>query len=104
MEGLHKSGERDPDATLFLIANEFKDDPQKAIAISLRMRALAQLIKEGVPGWALPEQADGATPIRECVFAAAAVEQLIEIEGDARFEKNSFLRKAIEFAEMEGEA
>lgn len=104
-EQLHKSGERDFEALIFMIAHFFKGEPRKAGAVLLRMQALARLLEEeGTPGWTLPKQPDGAIPTQEWVFAAAAVQPLVEIDNDARFERESFLSKVLELAESEGNA
>ena len=102
---LHASGERDFEALMFLIARVYKGEPQKAGAVLLRMQALARLLEdEGAPGWTLPKQPDGAIPAQEAVFAAAAVQRLVEIDNDARFDRGPFLDKVFELAESEGRA
>ncbi len=101
----HASGERDLEALMYLIARNFKGEPAKAGAVLLRMQALVQLLNvEGVSGWTLPKQADGAIPVQEAVFEAAAVQPLVEIENDARFDRQLFLDKVLELAESEGNA
>jgi hypothetical protein len=76
----------------------------KASAIMFRMQALVNLLKtEGLPGWTLPQQSDGCFPTDEAVFAAAAVQPLIEKDNDLVFEREAFLRKILELAEPEGE-
>jgi len=97
-EQLHKSGNRDFETLMFIIARLFKGEPQKAGAVLLRMQALVRL------WWTLPKQPDGAIPTQEWVFAAAAVQPLIEINNDAQFEREPFLDKALELAESEGNA
>ncbi len=105
-EQLHKYGKRDDlEALMFMIARLFKGEPQKAGAVLLRMQALARLLEEeGAPGWTLPKQPDGAIPTQEWVFAAAAVQPLIEINNDAQFEREPFLDKVLKLAESEGNA
>jgi len=102
---LHESGERDFEALMFLIARHYKGEPVKAGAVLLRMQALARLVgDEGAPGWTLPKQADGSVATQEAVFAAAAVQPLVEIGNNARFEREPFLAKVLELAETEGRA
>ena len=102
---LHETGERNFEALMFMIARLYKGEPRKAGAVLLRMQALARLIdEEGAPGWTLPKQADGSIPTQEWVFAAAAVQPLVEVDNDARFEKQAFLAKVLELAEAEGNA
>ena len=102
---LHAEGERDFEALMFMIARLYKGQWQKAGAVLLRMQALALLLEdEGAPGWTLPKESDGAIPVQEAVFAAAAVQPLVEIGNHARFERRPFLDKVLECAEIEGRA
>ena len=99
------AGDRNLEALMFMIARRFKNEPQKAGAVLLRMQALVRLlVNEGVPGWTLPKQPDGAIPTQEWVFAAAAVQPLIEVGKDVAFERDAFLKKVLELAETEGRA
>jgi hypothetical protein len=50
-----------------------------------------------------PQQSDGSFPTYESVFAAAAVQPLIEKDNDLVFEREAFLSKVLELAEPEGE-
>lgn len=93
------------EAGLFLISRRVHGDFHKTSAIMFRMEALVRLLKEeGLPGWTLPQQPDGSYPTAEAVFAAAAVQPLIEQENDVVFEREAFLKKVLELAEPEGEA
>lgn len=97
--------DRNLEALMYIIARRFKTEPQKAGAVLLRMQALVRLlVNEGVPGWTLPKQPDGAIPTQEWVFAAAAVQPLIEVGKDVAFERDAFLKKVLELAEPEGRA
>jgi len=97
--------DRNLETFMFIIAQRFNKEPQKAGAVLLRIKALVRLlINEGVPGWTLPKQPDGGTPTREWVFAAAAVQPLIEVGKDVAFERETFLKKVLELAETEGSA
>lgn len=70
-----------------------------------RMEALTRLLKEGkISGWVLPAQPDGSIPTMEAVFAAAAVQPLIEKEGNVAFDREAFLKRVLELAEAEGQA
>jgi len=100
-----KLGERDFETVMYVIADLYKGDPLKAGAVMFRMLALARLvIEEGAPGWTLPMQPDGSIPADKCVFAAAAVEPILEDGNIIIFERESFLKKALEYSEIEGNA
>jgi hypothetical protein len=88
-----------------IITKRFGDNFHKASALMFRMQALVNLLKaEALPGWTLRRQPDGSFPTNEAVFAAAAVQPLIEKDNDLVFEREAFLRKVLELAEPEGEA
>ena len=90
---------------MFVCADLFRDDPTKAGAVVFRMFALGRLvIEEGAPGWTLPPQPDGTILAQECLFAAAAVEPIVEDGKQVMFDKQSFLMKALEFSVVEGNA
>jgi hypothetical protein len=78
-------------------------DATKARALCARLTALANITKEGAPGWIREDRApDGMAIINETLFAAAAVEPLVrDTEGEFRFDRESFLRRALELAERE---
>jgi len=96
-------GERSLEAGMFLVARLYRGDFRKATAVHFRMQALSNLLmsKAGLPGWTLPELPDGSTPTEESVFAAAAVQPLIEVGGKLSFEREAFMAKILEFAELE---
>ena len=100
-----KLGERDFETVMYIIADLYKGDPLKAGAVMFRMLALERLvIEEGAPGWILPMQPDGSIPADKCVFAAAAVEPILEDGNEVKFERESFLKRALEYSEIEGNA
>jgi hypothetical protein len=77
-------------------------DQEKVSAIMFRMEALAKLIQgEGIPGWTESEAPDGSVLTQESVFAAAAVHPLIEKDGDVEFDRESFLLRVLELAEVD---
>lgn len=80
-------------------------NPDLAGALMFRMQALARLIgSPAVRGWTYPEAPDGATWASEPVFAAAAVEPLVEDNGKLTFEPQSFGRRVLELAELDEES
>ena len=90
---------------MFLIARQYKGQPQKASAIWFRMQALVQFIQtETARGWTLPKGADGAIPTMEAVFAAAAVHPLVQIGNEVMFEHESFSEQVLRLAEAEGQS
>lgn len=91
------------EGAMFTIAGLYRGDFKRAIAVLFRMRALANLLQtdEGIPGWTLPQLPDGSVPTEETVFAAAAVQPLIEIDGEIAFERDAFMAKVLELAELE---
>jgi hypothetical protein len=92
------------DVGLSIINQCCDGDFHKASAIMFRLQALVNLIKaETLPGWTLPQQSDGCFPTDEAVFAAAAVQPLVQKENDLVFEREAFLRKVLELAEPKGE-
>lgn len=76
-------------------------DPGKVKAIIFRLEALARLLAgEGAPGWTL-SLPGGAVLTQEPVFAAAAVQPLVEQAGEVTFDREAFLEKVLELAELE---
>jgi hypothetical protein len=75
--------------------------PHKAKAVMFRVEALARLLDaEGAPGWTLPLP-NGALLTQEAVFAAAAAEPLIEHEGEVAFDRQKFLARVLEMADLD---
>ncbi len=92
-------------AGIFLIAQHYKGEPEKAQAVYFRMLAVAKLLdSEDLPGWVLPKQSDGAITAKEGVFRVAATHPLSFIGTDICFEQSTFLAKVLEVSEHEGEA
>ena len=88
---------------MFAVGKICKGDFKKASAIFFKMRALSLLLEseEGIPGWTLPRLPDGSIPAEEAVFAAAATQPLIEVEDELVFERETFMARVLELAEIE---
>ena len=95
--------DRSVEAGMFKIARLYRGDFRKAIAVFFRMTALANLLQtdEGIPGWTLPQLPDGSIPTEKTVFAAAAIQPLIEVNGEVAFERDTFMTRVLELAELE---
>ena len=52
--------------------------------------------------WTLPKLPDGSIPTTEAVFYAAASQPFIEKDGEFIFDRESFLEKVLDLAEVEG--
>ncbi|MCG7868781.1 MAG: hypothetical protein JAY74_20720 [Candidatus Thiodiazotropha taylori] len=92
-------------AGIFLIAQQYKNEPQRAQAVYFRMLAASRLLEsEGAPGWVLPKQPDGAIPTKEELLRVVASHPLTFVDQDIGFENSSFLAKVLEISEYEGEA
>ena len=93
---------RDYEGHLFTVGRLFRGDFRKATAVMFRFGALVSIvIDKAAHGWALLELPDGSIPTDEAVFAAAAVEPLIVGGNGLTFEKDSFLQRVLEFADLE---
>jgi hypothetical protein len=96
--------DRDFEARAILLARIYRD-PDVAMAIEFRMEALARLMDGNNPkGWTLPPGQDGAVLTAEPVFAAAAMQPLIEVNGRPAFERAAFFNKVLELASVDGNA
>lgn len=74
---------------------------EKVQARMFRMEALAHLLEnEDTSGWTL-WLPNGAVVTQEPILAAAAVEKLIENESDVGFDRESFLKKVLELADLD---
>lgn len=83
--------DRDMESHLFAAIRLYSNDPDKVKAIMFRLEALVYLlINEDAPGWTL-SLTNGAVLTQEPVFAAAAVQPLIEQDGNVAFNRESFL-------------
>jgi len=94
-------GDRDAEGHMLVITSLHHNNPDKGQSIYFRLEALAQfLTQEGATGWTL-ELPNGATLTQEPVFAAAAVHPLSERDGELVFERESFLKKVLELADLD---
>ncbi|HTG35146.1 MAG TPA: hypothetical protein VLB76_19690 [Thermoanaerobaculia bacterium] len=98
-------GERNVEAGMFMVGKLFKGEFKRATAVFFGMRALPQLLESegGVPGWTLPRLPDGGIPTEEAVFAAAATQPMIEVDGDISFYRESLMARVLELAELEAQ-
>jgi len=70
------------------------------VAVNFRFLALARLMDEGGGrGWTIPVREEGYTLIPN-----AAEEPMIEVGEEVRFDPESFQRRVLALAEMQGEA
>lgn len=100
---LHDIGNDEEGGGIYLITSMFRDQPDRAQAIYFRMEALSKIIgSKSAPAWTMESNKDGAVLIKQELIEAAAVFPLSEVDGDIGFERNGFLSKALEFAEIEG--
>lgn len=79
-----------------------RDQGQKAFALLSRLQALAELLYEGLPGWASPgNAAPGSSMASRAIFAAAAEQPLVR-QGQAYvFDRTAFLERVALIAERE---
>lgn len=92
------SGDRDFTGHAITAIRIFDPDEDKAFSITFRMRALARLVKEGIPGWIGPEQPNGAVMTNAAIFVAAGIEPLLERNGKLVFNREAFLRRVFQIA------
>ena len=80
------------------------ENPEKARAILCRLQALSQMIEDrDLKHWLLSEGICVMPSIaNKALVSAAAAHPLSLIDGDIKFEKESFLRRILELAETEG--
>lgn len=98
-----EAGDRDFEGRAVLLVRLQRGNPDKALSIEFRMEALAQLFGGAEPkAWTLPPLPDGAIPTSEPVFAAAAEQPLIEVDGRPAFERDTFFAKVLELAAVGG--
>jgi hypothetical protein len=92
---------RDMEGHALVAVRLYSNDPLKVKAIMFRLEALVNLlVDEGASGWTL-SLPNGAVLTQEPVFAAAAVQPLIEQDGNVVFERETFLDKVLELAEVD---
>lgn len=96
--GLLDPEERDFEGHVITAARVFEGDADKILSVMFRMRALARLVTEGIPGWTKPEQPDGAVMTHGALFVAAGVEPLTESGGEVAFDREKMLRRVFQLA------
>ena len=104
---IHKlpDGERDWENRAIIAASMFKDEPDKAMAIDLRLMAMSEMINTGkLPGWATPTKIDGSVTLAEPVWVATADEPIVFTDTKSHFDEISFLKHVMTYAEPEGNA
>ncbi len=95
----------DWESRTFLMASLFSEEPDKAMAIDSRLIAMSEMIDAGhLPGWTLPKESDGSVIIAESVWKATAEQPLKCDAQKIYFDKDSFLERVLELAEVEGHA
>ncbi|HMS27745.1 MAG TPA: hypothetical protein PKC80_10300 [Burkholderiaceae bacterium] len=96
-------GKRDWKDRLQLMNRLFNGEQDKVLAIEERIVAMSALISNGqLPGWAVPDENDGAMKIAEPVWMAAASEPLLFKDIGAYFEASKFLDHILTIAEPDG--
>jgi hypothetical protein len=106
-ERVHELPEEDKDfeGRSILLIKMFPGEPDKVMAIDLRIRAMGDIIDSHVlPGWTMPEQPDGCQMISEPVWIAAAEEPLLFENDKAFFDEEKFKEKVLSCAKSEGSA
>ncbi len=106
-EEIHKlpKEDRDFEGRALLLIKMFSGEPDKAMAIDLRLKAMSKIIDSNeLPGWAMPKQPDGSRVVSEPVWQAAAEEPLVFLEKEIIFDKQKFLDRILSCAEPEGVA
>jgi len=96
--GLLDPKDRDFEGCAITAIRIFNSDEDKAFSITFRMRALALLVKEGIPGWTGLEQPDGAIMTHKAIFIAAGIEPLIGRGRELVFDRKAFLRRVFQLA------
>lgn len=103
-EDREKRGSGDPLVSVVLVLAG-KHEPEEIIAVSYRLRALASLLQGGVgEPWTASVAGKEYTLVSETLFRAAARTPLSEGKtvGDVQFDREEFLKIALEEAEPEG--
>jgi hypothetical protein len=81
--------------------------PEVILAVSYRLGALAKLLKEGeVKPWTIAVNPETYHVVNEALFRAAARAPLFEARtvGDVSFEREAFMKIALEKSEADGSA
>jgi hypothetical protein len=93
--------ERGFEGNMVTIARLHHHNPDKGQAIFFRLQALARfLMEEGATGWTV-QLTNGTTLTSEPMFTAAGVHPLTVRDGEFTFERESFLQKILEVADLE---
>jgi hypothetical protein len=109
-EGIIEDRERlgPGDASISLVRALHKEQkPEIIIAIDYRLRALSKLIREGEgKPWTYAISEDGGHMVNEALFKAAARAPLFEAKtvGQVSFDRDEFMRIALEECEIDGRA
>ena len=77
------------------------------LAIQFRLTALAYVLESGVAesgGFSFEDHGDGGTFIHEVMFKAAAFVPLIEVNEQARFDRDEFFREVLRISDVSGKA
>ena len=80
----------------------FNGNKQMADAVLFRLSAFATLSRNNdLAAWTLDSE-DNSVSINSAIFSAAACEPLVMINDQLSFDKESFLKKALELAKPKG--
>jgi hypothetical protein len=109
-EGVNEDREKygPGDHTISLIRTLADDHkPEEILAVSYRLGALAKLIKEGEgKPWTFAVTSENYHMVNEALFKAAARAPLMEARtvGDVSFDRDTFIKIALQESESEGTA
>lgn len=79
--------------------------PALVASIELRQLALERLVKEGgARGFTLPVEEAGKARVHRDLFRCAGEEALVKIDGEVRFDPDSFQRRLLSFTKPKGKA
>lgn len=92
--------ERDFEGQVIAAIRVFGANADTALSAHFRMLALADLVKDGLPGWANIANAEGAVMLHRAFLEAAGRAPLRWYGNEIRFSRSSFLR--IAFQEAKG--
>jgi hypothetical protein len=92
--------ERDFEGITIAAIKFFSGDPDAVLSAYYRMQALADLVTQGVPGWAGEMNADGAIKTHPALFEAAGRAPLDWSGNELRFRRAPFLRVAFQEAKI----
>jgi hypothetical protein len=88
------------EARVIIASDLHPGDHEKAFALMFRTDALARFLdEEGVPAWTL-RVGHNRFLMDRVVFDTAAIEPLIEKDSELTFNREAFLQKALELAEV----